>query len=293
MKPALFLNGALTWLLGNTRDTAAMKDRVRKGYEGAVTDDIQRYDELGLEHYAKIARELLADVDVNGKEALDVGCGTGILSLLLLERGATSVVGGDISQSMLERCRIKAADAGYDVDRLELKELDSEGLPFGDDSFETVVSSMVLELVPNQRGTVAEMARVARPGGTIAVSTHGPEHYYELIDAAFAAMRIRDFMRFLGYRFETWQSEEAELRALLTETGLVDVQTKRLQWSEDFQDGGEAYDFFVGTSSGYWYDKFPEPARTALAKRTRSHFQRNGVTRCGIDVMLGWGRKPD
>lgn len=292
MRPVLFLNGLLTLMLGNIRDTDAMKDRVRKGYDGAITDDIHLYDELGLKHYTKIAQDLIVDVELEGKEVLDVGCGSGILSMLMMERGASRVVGGDISKSMLEKFQKKAADQGYGQDRIEIRWLDSEELPFGNNSFDIVVSSMMLELVPNQEQVVAEMARVVKPGGTVAFSTHGPEHYYELIEAALNAIRIRDFLRLLGYRFEIWQSNEAEIQRILSGAGLADIETRRIKWREDFQNGGQAHDFFLGTSSAYWYEKFPAQERAALSERSRRYFERKQVTSCVMDVTIGYGRKP-
>ena len=94
MKLMVNISNALAWISGNARDTAAMKQRMKLGYEGACTEHVTRYDDLGLEHYTKIARELLKRVDLRGKEVLDVGCGTGILSFLALEQGAVKVFGG-------------------------------------------------------------------------------------------------------------------------------------------------------------------------------------------------------
>jgi ubiquinone/menaquinone biosynthesis C-methylase UbiE len=293
MKPVLFMNNVLTWMLGNTRDTGAMKERVKRGYEGAVTDDVFRYDDFGLEHYTKIARKLVEDTDLKGKKVLDVGCGTGILSMVLMERGAKKVVCGDISENMLEQCRKKVADTGYDVDCMEFEELDSESLPFGSNYFDVVVSSMLLELLPDPKRAVAEMVRVVKPGGTIALSTHGPEHYYELIDASLSSLRLAEFMHFLGYRFEIWQMNEAALRKILNQTGLVDIRTGRFKWQEDFRDGGEAYDFFVGTSSAYWYERIPQHKRADFSERSRKYFESKNVRSCEMDVTLGYGRKPD
>ena len=107
-----------------------MKQRVKMGYDGAFTDHVTRYDELGLKFQIKAARAQLEDLDVKGKEVLDVGAGTGALSFLALEQGAAKVVCGDISQYMLDQCRKKAADRGFKEDRIEFRLLDAESLPF-------------------------------------------------------------------------------------------------------------------------------------------------------------------
>ena len=86
------VNNIIAWLTGNARDTAAMKDRVRQGYDGAFSEHVTRYDELGAEFQTKAATAQLEGVDLQGKEVLDVGCGTGIISLLALQKGAAKVV---------------------------------------------------------------------------------------------------------------------------------------------------------------------------------------------------------
>lgn len=146
-------SNAVAWGTWNARDTAAMKQRTKMGYDGAVTDDVTHYDELGLEHYTKISKALLEGTEVQGKVVLDVGCGTGILSLLLIEEGVVKVICGDLSEYMLNQCKKKAGLLGYGPDRIDFRQLDA------------VTSGMVLGLVPNQRKVVSEMVRVLKPGG--------------------------------------------------------------------------------------------------------------------------------
>lgn len=289
MKLMVNISNALAWISGNARDTAAMKQRMKLGYEGACTEHVTRYDDLGLEHYTKIARELLKRVDLRGKEVLDVGCGTGILSFLALEQGAVKVVGGDLSEYMLDQCRTKATAQGYSANRVDFRQLDAESLPFDDNSFDAVVSGMVLGLVPDQKKTVTEMARGLRPGGTLALSTHGQDHYMEANDAAFRAISKRYV---LGYRIEFWPRKETEIRHMLAQAGLVDVRTCRLTWQHGFETGGKAYDFFVATSASWWYAKFPPDKIAEDSQKTRDYFERKGVTHITGDVILAYGRKP-
>lgn len=80
-------NNILAWLIGNSRKTVKMTQRVKLGYDGQFSDHVRRYDELGLKFQIKAAQAQLEEVDIAGRTALDVGCGTGAISFLALEGG--------------------------------------------------------------------------------------------------------------------------------------------------------------------------------------------------------------
>jgi ubiquinone/menaquinone biosynthesis C-methylase UbiE len=247
-------NNFIAWLTGNVRDTTAMKNRVRQGYDGAFSDHVKRYDELGAEFQTKAATAQLEGVDLQGKEVLDVGCGTGIISILALQKGAVKVVCGDISNYMLEVGRINSDRQGYGAERIDFSQFDAESLPFEDASFDYVITGMTLGLLPDPEKAATEMVRVLRPGGLLSVSAHGPEHYWEACDASFRAINKRYV---LGYRMEFWPRKKEKVRRLLSKAGLIDIQTSRLTWRNTFRTGGEAYDFFAAISSTWWYAKVP------------------------------------
>ncbi len=282
-------NNIIAWLTGNARDMAAMKNRVREGYDGSFSEHVARYDELGAGFQMKAAAAQLEGVDLQGKEVLDVGCGTGIMSMLALRKGAGRVVCGDISTQMLEVGRIKANEQGYGRERIDFRQLDAESLPFEDRSFDFVMTGMTLGLLPDQRKAVKEMVRVLRPGFLLSVGAHGPEHYWEACDASFRVISKRYV---LGYRLEFWPRTEKEVRRLLMEAGLTDIQTRRLTWRNTFKRGGEAYDFFSAISSNWWYARIPPNKRKKENKKTRDYFEHKGIVQITDDVILATGRKP-
>ncbi len=282
-------NNILAWLTGNVRDTAAMKDRVRQGYDGVFSEHINRYDELGAEFQTKAATAQLEGVYLQGKQVLDVGCGTGVISLLALQKGAAKVVCGDISNYMLEVARTKADRQGYGPERIDFRQLDAESLPFEDASFDLVMTGMTLGLLPDQKKAVKEMVRVLRPGGLLSVGAHGTEHYWEACDASFRVINKRYV---LGYRLEYWPLKEEEVRRFLAEAGLIDIRTRRLTWWNTFRTGGEAYDFFSAISSTWWYAKVPPTKRDQETRRTRDYFMRKGIVKITDDIILAYGRKP-
>ena len=282
-------NNVLASITGNTRNTAAMKDRVRQGYNGAFSEHVTRYDELGMPFQTRAAIAQLEEMDLQGKNILDVGCGTGVMSLLALQKGAAKAVCSDISNYMLERARDKADQQGYGVDRIDFRQLDAESLPFEDASFDAVMTGMTLGLLPDQDKAIREMVRVLRPGGFLSAGAHGPEHYWEACDASFKSINKRYV---LGYRLEFWPLKEEEVRQILVNAGLVDIRTRRLTWRNVFKSGGEAYDFFAVISSNFWYAQFPPDKREEENRKTRDYFERKGVVEITDDVIFAYGQKP-
>ena len=171
----------IAYFNGDIKRTESMKQSMKEAYDGKKMGDVKDYDTYAQDHYHKIASKLMEDVpnNIRGKDILDVGCGSGILTLKLLANGARKVMCVDISENMLKTLKNKVLSSGYDPDLIEVKTADAENLPFEDNSFDTVVSSMVFGLVPNQVKMLQEMVSVAKQGGVIGMSTQGPKLYLE------------------------------------------------------------------------------------------------------------------
>ncbi|WP_040441494.1 class I SAM-dependent methyltransferase [Roseibium aggregatum] len=106
-----------------------------------------------------------------GERILDIGTGTGWAARLAAWRGA-SVTGVDISPRMLEAA--EALSAGLDP-RPVFQQAAAEALPFGDESFDGVISTYGVIFSSEPSGAVAEMARVLRPAGRLALATWADE----------------------------------------------------------------------------------------------------------------------
>ncbi len=106
-----------------------------------------------------------------GQRVLDVAAGTGNASIPAAQSGA-EVVASDLTPELFEAGRARAAAAGVE---LEWAEADAENLPFEDDSFEAVISSIGIMFAPFHQAAADELVRVARPGGTIGLLSWTPE----------------------------------------------------------------------------------------------------------------------
>lgn len=102
-----------------------------------------------------------------GERILDIGTGTGWAARLAAWRGA-SVTGVDIAPGMLSAA--ETLSAGLDP-RPVFRQASAEALPFGEESFDAVISTYGVIFSSNPSTAVAEMARVLRPGGRLALAT--------------------------------------------------------------------------------------------------------------------------
>jgi SAM-dependent methyltransferase len=107
----------------------------------------------------------------SGQRVLDVGCGTGVVTVTAARIGARAT-GLDLTPELLTRARENASIAGVEVD---FHEGDVEKLPFEDAAFDTVTSQFGHMFAPRPDVAIGEMLRVLKPGGTIAFSTWPPE----------------------------------------------------------------------------------------------------------------------
>ncbi len=175
---------------------------------------------------------------------LDVGCGTGALIQTLLEHAAPSeVVGTDPSAAY-----IALAEARMDDDpRVHFEIGDAQALRAAAATFDVVVSGLVVNFVPRPELAVAEMARVARPGGTVAAYVWDYAEGIQLMrhfwDAAGAldpkAKKLDEGQRF-------WLCKPEPLSRLFLSAGLEDVEVRAIEVPTYFRDFDDYWSPFLG-----------------------------------------------
>ena len=106
-----------------------------------------------------------------GARVLDVAAGTGNASIPAAQRGA-QVTASDLTPELLEAGSQRPDATGLPI---EWVEADAEHLPFDDESFDVVMSSIGVMFAPHHQAAADELVRVCRPGGTIALLSWTPE----------------------------------------------------------------------------------------------------------------------
>lgn len=113
--------------------------------------------------------DLVAQAASGAREALEIGCGTGIVTAALA-RSAEHVVATDYSSRMLATTEARLRREG--LTNVELAEANVEALPYADGRFDVTVAANVLHLVPDVARALREMRRVTRDGGLVVVPTY-------------------------------------------------------------------------------------------------------------------------
>jgi SAM-dependent methyltransferase len=178
-----------------------------------------------------------------GSRVLDVGCGTGTISLALAKRGAKTV-GLDASEPYLDGARRLRShpDVTYEHG-------DACHLQYPSASFDACVSTLAIDVIPEVDQVAAEMRRVTRPGGIVACGTFDFWGGYSVLDLVLDTGAVLDeSIRTLRAQFKArpivWANGQADL---WRKAGLVEVVEVPIVLSFDYTD---FEDYWTGFSTG-------------------------------------------
>jgi demethylmenaquinone methyltransferase / 2-methoxy-6-polyprenyl-1,4-benzoquinol methylase len=198
-----------------------------------------RYDRMGallsFGQDPRWRRFMVDRLPRDGGHVLDVATGTGLVAEALLARGFR-VTGLDQSPGMLAAARARFAG------RVELVEASADALPFPDASFDHLTFTYLLRYVDDPGATLAELARVVRPGGTVAMVEFGlprgiwrpPWDLWVGVGLPLAGRLVspgwHEVGRFLGPSIREFYARlpEDALAGLWRDAGIGDVSLRRM-----------------------------------------------------------------
>jgi len=153
--------------MSSTIDITALKQRLRETWMAGDFGVIASYN-------VKLGEQFVSRVNIQpGMQLLDVACGTGNTTIPAARAGAKAT-GVDIAPNLLEQARARAASENLGI---QFDEGDAESLPYPDASFDLVISMFGAMFAPRPEVTAAELLRVCRPGGTIAMGNWTPSGF--------------------------------------------------------------------------------------------------------------------
>jgi len=142
-----------------------------RNFSGTGADNYRRYFVPAIATPVSVGLLRAADLQA-GERVLDVACGTGLIARLAAEhvgRGG-SVTGIDVAPDMIDLAKTTHAPQGANID---WQVSDAASLPFPDSAYDVVLCQMGLMFMEDQSAAVAEMRRVAVPGGRVLLNTPG------------------------------------------------------------------------------------------------------------------------
>ncbi|GAA4116810.1 class I SAM-dependent methyltransferase [Knoellia locipacati] len=205
-----------------------------------------------------------------GERVLDVGCGPGALTSVLIDRvGVDHVAAVDPSPPFIESIRGRFPD-------LDVRMAPAEQLPFDDGLFDQTLAQLVVHFMQDPVTGLGEMARVTTRGGQVAACTWDLAGDRSPLAPLWSAVRRID----PGATDESYLpgAREGHLAELATEAGLLDVETAELSVTvthPDFDEWWEPYMLGVGPAGDYVVSLDPT-ARDALREECRAGFPSQG-----------------
>ena len=237
-----------------------MARALRSPVAGAAVD---AYDRHVGRYGADLAREMVRVTGVRaGQRALDVGCGTGALTVMLAEvLGAGNVAAIDPSERFVAACRDRAPGA-------DLRVGIGEELPWSDAEFDAVLAQLVVQGMNDARRGAAEMRRVARPGGAVSACIWDFEGGMPLLRAVWdSALDVdAELARSFGANQPEPFSRPRELEELWRTTGFEGVELGQVDAGADYADFDDLwYPFANGVGNlGRFHEALDEAGRKRL-----------------------------
>lgn len=213
------------------------------------TNQIRFNDGAAYERYmgkwSQLAGEIFLDwlAPKPGLRWLDVGCGNGAFTEMLVERCApASVQGIDPSEGQLAFARTRP------VSRVaQFRQGDATALPFPDDTFDGAVMPLVIFFVPDPAKGVVEMARVVCPGGLVTA------YAWDMFGGGFPYESLQVEMRAMGVTVAVPPSPDASridvMRDLWTGAGLDAAETREITVQRTFADFDDYWTIILGGPS--------------------------------------------
>lgn len=263
-------------------------DRVRRAFAETAT----RYDDLARRRFRRIAIEMVRAAGVRrGDRMLDVACGSGLVGRVLTERGLPEPVGLDISPALLRLALLSRRIAA-----------DATRMPIADETFDVVLCSLGVQMFEDPDRGLAEMCRVLRPHGRLALTTWGEQNSSVPLDeAAYREMNTL-LARQADYDPARWEVRQIliatpeELEEALADAGFRDVRVDVRRKRTAFR-GVDHYFDMLAIFPGTWarlealgWDLAGE-ARARACDAIRSVLGRDGPFEVYEEVLIAAARR--
>ena len=227
-----------------------------------------------------------------GAAVLDVGCGSGASAIpaAIAVGPSGRVVGVDLADRLLALARTKAVR--QKLDNIEFVSGDMEHLDFPDGSFDAVVCVFAIFFVPDMERQVADLWRLIRPGGRLALTTWGLRMFEPGSCAWWAAVRqVRPDLIPALSPWERIMTPEA-LRRLLTESGIGEAEIVAEDGRQTLRSPDDWWTVVLGSGYRWTVDQMGGEAVARVRAANLEPLRQSGVTSIETNVIYAVARKP-
>ena len=254
--------------------------------QGMTSEPIRFTDGTGYDRFmggwSRLAGQRFLDwlAPNPGQRWLDVGCGNGAFTQLIVEQCVpASLVGIDPSEAQLDFARKHPL-----LESVSFVNADAMALPFPDNAFDVAVMPLVIFFVPEPAKGVAEMARVVAPGGAVAA------YAWDMEGGGFPYQKVNETLAALGRPTPRPPSPEASRLAVLSDlwatAGLSDIHTRAIEVERTFADMDDLWTTLLGgPSAGQAIAAMDEPERSSFRALLATRLQPDGS---GPITLKGW-----
>jgi SAM-dependent methyltransferase len=200
-----------------------------------------------------------------GLRWIDVGCGNGAFTELIVQRCAPAEVSGiDPSEGQLAFARARPT-----THIVQFRQGDAMALPFAAHTFNAAVMALVIFFVPDPANCLAEMVRVVAPGGLIGA------YAWDVMGGGFPLLPIQTELRAMGVPVPRPPSSDVSraeaLHKLWTDAGLEDVETRKIEVQRTFPDFDDFWTTaMLSSSTGSTVAAMSPDDATLLKRRVRA-----------------------
>ena len=257
---------------------------------GAAAD---HYGLTALSFWDRFGAETVAGLPLAaGQTVLDLCCGAGASAIpaARLVGPEGRVLGVDVAESLLEMARARAAREG--LANIGFREGDATGTALPDGSFDAVICVFGVFFAPDMAGFVAEMWRLVRPGGVLAVTTWGAG-LFEPANTAFWES-LREVEPSLFKAFNPWDeiTTQAALTDLLARGGVEHPAVRATPGWHHLDHPDRFWDIVLGTGYRATIDALSQEQRGLVRTRLLSRLRSEGITSVRTDVVFSTAQRP-